>query len=188
LKPAIEILAGIPSIVFGLVALFVISPIIRQLFPGTGVFNAASAAIALGVMVVPVIAAISEDALRAVPRELREGAFALGATRWETAWNVVLPAARSGVIASIILGFSRAIGETMAVTLAAGLVPNMSWNFLEPTQTITAFIANRAGGDLPTGSIEYRAIFALGLVLFVITFAVNLIAQFSLAAQRRKFA
>jgi phosphate transport system permease protein len=188
LKPAIEILAGIPSIVFGLVALFVISPIIRQLFPGTGVFNAASAAIALGVMVVPVIAAISEDALRAVPRELREGAFALGATRWEAAWNVVLPAAGSGVIASVILGFSRAIGETMAVTLAAGLVPNMSWNFLEPTQTITAFIANRAGGDLPTGSIEYRAIFALGLILFVITFVINLIAQFSLAAQRRKFA
>jgi phosphate transport system permease protein len=188
LKPTIEVLAGIPSIVFGLVALFLLSPIIRQIFPGTGVLNALSATIALGVMVVPIIAAISEDALRAVPRDLREGALALGATRWETTWKVVLPAAKSGVSASVILGFSRAIGETMAVTLAAGLVSNMSWNYLEPTQTITAFIANRAGGDLPAGSVPYLAIFALGTVLFVITFIINLTAEFILAKQRRKFA
>jgi phosphate transport system permease protein len=139
-------------------------------------------------MVVPIIASISEDALRAVPVELREASLALGATRWETTWSVVLPAAKSGVTASIILGFSRAVGETMAVTLAAGLVTNMSWNYLEPTQTITAFIANRAGGDLPTGSIEYLAIFALGAVLFILTFAINLVAEYVLSAQRRKFA
>ena len=188
LKPAIEILSGIPSIVFGLVALFILSPIIRQLFPGTGVFNALSATIALGVMVVPIIASIADDALRAVPKDLRAASLALGSTQWETTWNVVLPAAKSGVTAATILGFSRAIGETMAVTLAAGLVSNMSWNYLEPTQTITAFIANRATGDLPAGSIPYLAIFALGSVLFTITFVINLIAEFILAKQRRKFA
>jgi phosphate transport system permease protein len=167
LKPAIEILAGIPSIVFGLVALFVLSPIIASIW-GTGTFTALAATAALGIMVVPIIASISEDALRAVPVELREASLALGATRWETTWSVVLPAAKSGVTASIILGFS--------------------WNYLEPTQTITAFIANRAGGDLPTGSIEYLAIFALGAVLFILTFAINLVAEYVLSAQRRKFA
>lgn len=186
LKPTIEILAGIPSIVFGLIALFIVAPLIQQAFD-TGTFTALGASLALGIMVIPIIAAISEDALRAVPIELREASLALGATRWETTWSVVLPAAKSGVTASVILGFSRAIGETMVVTLAAGFVSNMSWNYLEPTQTITAFIANRAGGDLPTGSIEYLAIFALGAVLFVITFSINLIAEYVLAAQRRKF-
>ncbi len=197
LKPAIEILAGIPSIIFGLVALFILSPLIIDLFgpsklfpvsetPGT--FTALAAILALSIMVIPIIAAISEDALRAVPIELREASLALGATKWETTWSVVLPAAKSGITASVILGFSRAIGETMVVTLAAGLVSNMSWNPLEPTQTITAFIANRAGGDLPTGSIEYLAIFALGALLFVITFIINLVAEYILAAQRRKFA
>lgn len=187
LKPAVEILAGIPSIVFGLVALFIFSPLIQQVF-ATGTFTALAATIALGIMVVPIIASISEDALRAVPRELREASLALGATRWETTWSVVLPAGKSGVTAAVILGFSRAIGETMAVTLAAGLVSNMSWNYLEPTQTITAFMANRAGGDLPTGSIEYLSIFALGTILFVITFVINLVAEAILSAQRRKFA
>lgn len=197
LKPAIEILAGIPSIVFGLVALFIFSPLIIDLFgPGKlipveetpGTFTALAATLALSIMVIPIIAAISEDALRAVPVELREASLALGATRWETTWSVVLPAARSGITASAILGFSRAIGETMVVTLAAGLVTNMSWDYLEPTQTVTAFIANRAGGDLPTGSTAYLAIFALGALLFVITFAINVAAEAILSAQRRKFA
>lgn len=187
LKPTLEVLAGIPSIVFGLVALFVFAPAIQAIW-GTGTFTALAATLALGIMVVPIIAAISEDALRAVPQELREASLALGATRWETTWNVVLPAGRSGVTAAVILGFSRALGETMAVTLAAGLVTNMSWNYLEPTQTITAFIANRAGGDLPTGSVEYLAIFALGAVLFVLTFIINLVAEAILSKQRRKFA
>lgn len=187
IKPTIEILAGIPSIVFGIVALFIIGPFLQGLFDLPTVFSALSATIALGIMVIPIISSISEDALRAVPRELREGAMALGSTQWEAAWKVTLPAARSGITAATILGFSRAVGETMAVTLAAGLVPNNSWSLLEPSQTITAFIANRAGGDLPTGSIAYLSIFAVGLVLFLITFAINLTAQVILARYRRRF-
>ena len=187
LKPAIELLAGIPSIIFGIVALFVVSPLMTAWF-GAPVFNALNATLVLGVMVIPIITTLSEDAIRAVPREIREGAYALGATKWEVTRGVVVPAAGSGLTAAVLLGFSRAIGETMAVTLAAGLVPTMSLDFLEPTQTITAFIANRAGGDLPTGSVEYLAIFALGTVLFVLTFAINVLAQFVLARQRRRYA
>ncbi|MEA3190567.1 MAG: phosphate transport system permease protein [Thermoplasmata archaeon] len=187
LKPTLELLAGIPSIVFGLLALFVIGPFIQSTFHAP-LFTALSASLALGVMVVPIISSISDDALRAVPRELREGALALGATKWEATWKVVLPAARSGITAATILGFSRAIGETMVVTLAAGLVPTMTWDYLEPAQTITSFIANRAGGDLPDGSIQYRSIFAIGAYLFALTFAVNLAAEFILARYRRRFA
>ncbi|HLE48361.1 MAG TPA: ABC transporter permease subunit, partial [Candidatus Thermoplasmatota archaeon] len=129
----------------------------------------------------------SEDALRAVPVELREAALALGATRWESTTRIIVPAAKSGIMAAIILGFGRAIGETMVVTLAAGLRGNMDWNYFLPTQTVTAFIANRAGGDLPQGTIEYASIFAVGIVLFLITFVFNIVATFTLAAQRRKF-
>lgn len=186
LKPVIELLAGLPSIVFGIVAIFVISPILQRWF-GAPVFNALNATIVLGIMVIPIITAISEDALRAVPRELREGALALGATKWESTSRVVVPAAASGITAAVLLGFSRAIGETMAVALAAGALPSMSWNYLEQTQTITAYIANRAGGDLPAGSIEYLSIFAVGIVLFLITLAINVTAQFVLARQRRKY-
>lgn len=186
LKPAIELLAGIPSIIFGLVALFVLSPVMSQLF-GWPLFTAGNAAIMLGVMVLPIITTLAEDALRAVPRELREAALALGATKWETTWGVVVPAAASGITAANILGFSRAIGETMVVTLAAGLVPTLSLSYAEPSQTITAFIANRAGGDLPTGSIEYLSLFAVGFVLFVLTFVINVIAVFLLARQRRRY-
>ena len=186
LKPAIELLAGIPSIIFGIVALFVISPLLTAWF-GAPVFNAMNATLVLGVMVIPIITTLAEDAIRAVPREIREGAYALGATKWEVTRGVVVPAASSGLTAAVLLGFSRAIGETMAVTLAAGLVPTMTLDYLEPTQTITAFIANRAGGDLPTGSVEYLAIFALGTVLFVLTFAINVLAQFVLARQRRRY-
>ena len=188
LKPAIEILAGIPSIVFGIVALFVIGPFIQDLFGLPTVFSALAATLALAVMVIPIICSIAEDALRAVPRELREGAMALGSTKWEAMWQVVLPAARSGISAATILGFSRAVGETMVVTMAAGLVPTNSWSYLVPSQTITAFIANRAAGDLPAGSIAYLSIFAVGLALFVITFAINLAAEFILARYRRRFA
>lgn len=185
-KPAIELLAGIPSIIFGIVAIFVISPFLQENF-GAPVFNAANATIMLGVMVIPIITTLAEDSLRAVPREIREGSYALGATKWETTWRSVVPGASSGITAAVLLGFSRAIGETMVVTLAAGLVSNLSLSYLEPTQTITAFIANRAGGDLPTGSIEYLSIFAVGTVLFLITFVINIIAQGVLARQRRKF-
>jgi phosphate transport system permease protein len=186
LKPAIELLAGIPSIIFGLVALFVVSPIMTKLF-GWPLFTAGNATIMLGVMVLPIITTLAEDALRAVPRELREGALALGATKWETTWGVVVPAAASGITAANILGFSRAIGETMVVTLAAGLVPTLALSYREPSQTVTAFIANRAGGDLPTGSIEYLSLFAVGFVLFLITFAINVVAAMLLARQRRRY-
>jgi phosphate transport system permease protein len=187
LKPAIELLAGIPSIVFGIVALFTISPLLQAYF-GAGVFSAANATVVLGIMVLPIITTLAEDALHAVPNELRQGALALGATRWETTWQVVVPAAASGIAAATLLGFSRAIGETMAVTLAAGLVPTMSLNFLDPTQTITAYVANRAGGDLPTGSVAYLSLFAIGAVLFVITFLLNVVAVAILAKQRRLYA
>lgn len=185
-KPAIELLAGIPSIIFGLVALFVISPIMSAAF-GWPLFTAGNATIMLGVMVLPIITTLAEDALRAVPRDLREGALALGATKWETTWGIVMPAAASGITAANILGFSRAIGETMVVTLAAGLVPNLALDYSEPSQTITAFIANRASGDLPTGSIAYLSLFAIGLVLFILTFVINLVAESLLARQRRKY-
>lgn len=186
LKPAIELLAGIPSIVFGVVAIFTISPLLQAWF-GAGVFSAANATIVLGLMVIPIITTLADDALRAVPRDLREGALALGATKWETTARVVVPAAASGITAAVLLGFSRAVGETMAVTLAAGLLPSMSLNYLDPTQTITAYIANRAGGDLPTGSVEYLSLFAIGIVLFLITFAINVAAEFVLARQRRRY-
>lgn len=188
LKPAIEILAGIPSIVFGIIALFVIGPFIQDLFHLSTVFSALAATLALAIMVVPIICSIAEDALRAVPRELREAAMALGSTKWEATWQVVLPAARSGISAATILGFSRAVGETMVVTMAAGLVPSNSWSYLVPSQTITAFIANRAAGDLPGGSVAYLSIFAVGLALFVVTFSINLAAEFILARYRRRFA
>lgn len=186
LKPAIELLAGIPSIVFGVVALFVVSPLFQRCC-GAGVFSAANATVVLAVMVIPIITSISDDALRAVPWELREGALALGATPWEATVRVVMPAASSGIVAATLLGFARAIGETMAVTLAAGLVPSMSLHFLDPTQTITAFIANRAGGDLPTGSVAYLSLFAIATVLFLLTFAINVAAQWAIARQRRRF-
>ena len=188
LKPAIELLAGIPSIIFAIIAIYLVSPFLKDLFgERVGFQNALSAMIMLGVMVIPIITTIAEDALRAVPRDIREGSYALGATKWETTWRSVVPSASSGITAAVLLGFSRAIGETMVVVLAAGNVPNMSFNVFEPSQTITAFIANRAAGDLPTGSVEYLAIFAVGTVLFLITFAINVVAQYVLARQRRKF-
>lgn len=186
LKPAIELLAGIPSIIFAIIAIFLVSPFLQRHL-GASFQNALSAMIMLGVMVIPIITTLAEDALRAVPREIREGSYALGATKWETTWRSVVPSASSGITAAILLGFSRAIGETMVVVLAAGLVPTMTLDVLQPSQTITAFIANRAGGDLPTGSIEYLSIFAVGTVLFLITFVINIIAQYVLARQRRRF-
>lgn len=190
LKPTIEVLAGIPSIVFGLVAVFVLAPILADTVCNGVTYTALAASIALGVMVIPIIASISEDAIRAVPRELREGAVALGATKWEATWKVTLPAARSGITAATILGFGRAIGETMVVTLVAGLQPSAvgDWNYCHGAATITSYIANRAGGDLPQGSTIYLSIFAVGLLLFALTFVVNLAAQLILARYRRRFA
>ncbi len=177
LKPVLEILAGIPTVVYGYFALTFITPIIRTIFPDTGVFNAASAAIVVGIMIVPMVASLSEDAIYAVPRALREASYGLGATKFETVTRVVVPAALSGIIASFILAISRAIGETMAVTLAAGATPKLTANPLESIQTMTAYIVQVSLGDTPVGSIEYKTIFAVGLLLFCITLAMNILSR-----------
>lgn len=179
-KPLLEILAGIPTVVYGYFALTFVTPIIRSIFPETSVFNALSASIVLGIMLIPMVSSLSEDAMMAVPTSLRAGAYALGSTKFEVATRVVVPAALSGIIASFILALSRAVGETMIVTLAAGATPNLTLNPLESIQTMTAYIVQVSMGDTPHGSIEYRTLFAVGMALFLITFAMNLIGQWVL--------
>ena len=180
-KPILEILAGIPSVVYGFMAIVFVSPIIRQIFPSAGVFNAASACIVVGIMILPMIISLSEDILQSVPISLRAAASALGANKFEVTVRVVLPAALSGIIASFLLAISRAIGETMAVTLAAGATPKLTMNPLESIQTMTAYIVQVSLGDTPAGTIEYRTIFAVGLALFVTTMTMNVIAQYILS-------
>jgi phosphate transport system permease protein len=182
LKPVLEILAGIPTVVYGFFALTFVTPIIRTIWPQTDVYNALSASIVMGIMIIPMVSSLSEDAMSAVPRSLREGAYALGATKFEVATRTVLPAALSGVIASFILAVSRAIGETMIVTIAAGGQANLTLNPLRSVQTMTAYIAQTATGELAHGSIEYQTIFAVGLTLFAITLVMNII---SIAVLRR---
>lgn len=186
-KPVLEILAGIPSVVFGFVAVVLISPMIRSVFPTANVFNAASASIVVGFMILPMIVSLSEDVLRSVPLSLREAAYALGATKLDVTVKVVLPAAVSGIVASFLLAISRAIGETMAVALAAGASPKMTFNWLESIQTMAAYIVQVSGGDTPTGSLEYRTIFAVGLALFVVTMALNILAQWFVSRTREKY-
>lgn len=183
-KPVIELLAGIPSVVFGYFALITITPALRMIIPSTEVFNALSAAIVVGIMTIPMISSLSDDALRSVPRSLREAGYAMGATPFEVTLQVVLPAAISGVIASIILAFSRAIGETMAVTLAAGATPKLTMNFLESIQTMTSYIVQVSMGDTPHGSIEYHSLFAVAIILFVITLSFNIMAEWILKKTR----
>lgn len=178
LKPFLEILAGIPTVVYGYFALTFVTPIIRSVYPGADVFNAASASIVMGIMIVPMVSTLSEDAMVAVPRSLREAAYALGANRFETATRVVVPAALSGIVASFILAISRAIGETMIVTLAAGATPNITGNPFEGIQTMTAYIVQVSLGDTPQGGTEYRTIFAVAATLFLITFAMTFIAHY----------
>ena len=187
LKPLLEILAGIPTVVYGYFALTFVTPLIRMVFPGTDVFNAASAAIVVGVMIIPTVASLSEDALRAVPTALREGAYGLGATKMEVSTRVVVPAALSGVIASFILAVSRAIGETMAVTIAAGNLANLTLNPLESIQTMTAYIVSVSKGDTPQGTVEYQTLFAVGLTLFLITLAMNIVSQWVLSRFREEY-
>lgn len=186
-KPILEILAGIPSVVFGFVAVVLVSPMIRSVFPTANVFNAASASIVVGFMILPMIVSLSEDVLRSVPLSLREAAYALGATKLDVTVKVVLPAAVSGIVASFLLAISRAIGETMAVALAAGASPKMTFNWLESIQTMAAYIVQVSGGDTPTGSLEYRTIFAVGLALFVVTMALNILAQWFVSRTREKY-
>ncbi|HSM61794.1 MAG TPA: phosphate ABC transporter permease subunit PstC, partial [Longimicrobiales bacterium] len=184
LKPTLEVLAGIPTVVYGYFALTFVTPILRGIFPGTEVFNAASASIVVGIMIIPTISSLSEDALRAVPASLREGAYGLGATKLEVSTRVVLPAAISGFFAAFILGISRAIGETMAVTIAAGATPKLTLNPFTSIETMTAYIVQVSRGETPYGTIEYKTIFAVGLVLFVITLAMNWISLLVLRRYR----
>lgn len=178
LKPTLEVLAGIPSVVYGFFAFTFVTPyVLRPLFPETDIFNAASAAIVVGVMIIPTISSLCDDAFRAVPRSLREAAYALSATRLEVSTRVVFPAATSGIVAAILLALARAIGETMAVAIAAGNLAKLTANPLTNVQTMTAYIAQKSLGDTPAGTIEYQTIFAVGLTLFLMTMAVNVIAQ-----------
>lgn len=178
IKPALEVLAGIPTVVFGYFALTFITPeIIQRIWPETMVFNALSGGLAVGILIIPLISSLSEDAIQAVPRDLRDGGFALGATKFEVAVRVVLPAALSGVTASIILAFSRAIGETMIVVLATGGTPNLTANPLESIQTMTAYIVQIATGDVARGTLKYETLFAVGFTLFLMTLATNFLSQ-----------
>lgn len=177
IKPILEVLAGVPTIVYGYFALTFVTPIIREIFPQAGVFNALSASIVVGIMILPMVASLSEDAMVAVPRSLRNGAYALGATRLEVALKVVVPAALSGIIASFVLAISRAVGETMIVTIAAGATPKLTLNPLESVQTMTAYIVQVSSGDIRYGSLEYLTIFAVGMTLFLITLLINIAAQ-----------
>ncbi len=186
-KPVLEVLAGIPSVVFGYLAVVTISPWIRTVFPSAGVFNAASASIVVGIMILPMVVSLSEDVLRSVPRSLREAAYALGATKLDVTVKIVVPAAVSGIVAAFLLALSRAIGETMAVALAAGNTPNMTLNPLESVQTMTAYIVQVSQGDTPAGTLEYRTIFAVGLALFVSTMGLNILAQRFVARMREKY-
>lgn len=177
LKPFLEILAGIPTVVYGYFALTVITPVIQKIFPSTNIFNAASGAIVVGIMIIPMIASLSDDAMRSVPDSLRNAAFALGGTKLDVSAKVVFPSALSGVVASYVLAISRAIGETMAVTLAAGATPKLTINPLESIQTMTAYIVQVSLGDTPAGSTSYQTVFAVGLTLFLMTFVMNILAQ-----------
>lgn len=187
IKPVLEVLAGIPSVVYGYLAVTLVSPVIRDVFESKSIFNAASASIVVGIMILPMIVSLSEDVLRSVPKSLREAAYALGSTKLDVTISVVVPAALSGIMASFLLAISRAIGETMAVTLAAGATPRLTLNPLESVQTMTAYIVQVSQGDVEAGSISYHTIFAVGLALFVWTMLLNILAQWILSRMREKY-
>ena len=182
-KPLLELLSGVPTIIYGYFALLFVTPLLQKIFPGLPGFNLLSAGLVMGLMIVPYVSSISEDAMRAVPMNLREGSYAMGATRLQTAIGVVVPAAFSGIAAAYILGVSRAVGETMILAVAAGMQPNLTFNPLEPAATITAFIVQVALGDLPHGSVGYQTIFAAGLTLMLITLMFNVLGYWL----RRRF-
>ena len=176
LKPLLEVLAGIPTVVFGYFALTFVGPLLQDVGFKVGPFSALSAALVMGVMLIPTVASVSEDAMSAVPRDLRQGAFALGSTRMQVSTRIVVPAAISGIIASFVLAISRAVGETMIVLIAAGGQPNLTLNPTEAVQTMTAFIAATAQGDVATGTTAYKTIFAVGATLFVMTLVMNMVS------------
>ncbi|MFA0759507.1 MAG: hypothetical protein PVTTEEND_000095 [Candidatus Fervidibacter sp.] len=178
LKSVTELLAGIPSVLYGYFALLFVTPLLQKFIPSMSTFNALSPGIVLGFMVLPTIASLSEDIIYAVPQSIREASLALGGTKLQTTFYAVLPAASSGIIAACLLGFARAIGETMLVAIAAGMMPNLTLNPLEPVETMTAYIVQVALGDVPHGTLEYRTIFTVGLTLFVLTLILNLTGIF----------
>lgn len=184
IKPILEILAAIPTVVYGFFALTVITPFLQTIFPGMSGFNALSPGLVMGVMIIPLISSLSEDALYAVPKSLREASYGMGATRFQTAFKVLVPAASSGIIVSVILAISRAFGETMIVAVAAGQEPRFTLNPMVPIETITTYIVQVSMGDVEQGSLEFKTIFAAGMTLFVFTFILNTIT----AKVKRKFA
>jgi phosphate transport system permease protein len=187
-KPTLEILAGVPTVVYGYFALMFVTPLLQRYVPGLAGFNALSPGIVMGIMILPLVSSLSEDAMRAVPQGLREGAYALGATRMQTALRVVVPAAFSGITAAFILAASRAVGETMIVAIAAGQQPRLTGNPFVPIETMTAYIVQVSLGDTPQGTLEYRTIFAVGMLLFLMTFALNLVSTWLRERFRQEYA
>ncbi|MBI4285874.1 MAG: phosphate ABC transporter permease subunit PstC [Chloroflexi bacterium] len=186
-KPLLEILAGIPTVVYGYFALTFVTPLLREVFPSMIVFNALSAGLVMGIMIIPMVSSLSEDAMVAVPGSLRDAAYGLGATRFEVATRVVMPAAISGIVAACILALSRAVGETMIVVIAAGATPKLTLNPLESIQTMTAYIVQISLGETPHGTVEYYTIFAVGLLLFIMTMLMNLFSQWFVRRYREKY-
>lgn len=184
LKSTMEVLAGIPTVVYAYFALTLVTPLLRTVFPGAGAFNAASASLVLGVMVLPTVATLSDDALRGVPRSLKDAAFALGATPAQVTTRVTIPASLSGILASFVLATSRAFGETMVVAVAAGNSPRIVLNPLESVQTLTAYILQAGQGNIAAGTLEYRTLFAVGMMLFLITVGMNFASQWVLSRSR----
>ncbi len=187
IKPILEMLAGVPTVVFGFFALTLVTPFLRDIGIDVDVFNGLSGGLVVGILVVPTIASIAEDALSAVPSGLREASYGLGATKYQTSTKVIVPAALSGIVAGVVLGASRAIGETMVVLLAAGQRPNLTFDMREPVETMTAFIAATGKGDIPTGSLDYKTIFAVGALLFVMTFALNMLSNYMVGRFREEY-
>ena len=187
-KPVLEILAGVPTVVYGYFALQFVTPLLQGIVPGLAGFNALSPGIVMGIMILPLVSSLSEDAMHSVPGGLREGAYALGATRMQTALRVVVPAAFSGISAATVLAMSRAIGETMIVAIAAGQQPRLTANPFVPIETMTAYIVQVSLGDTPTGTLEYRTIFAVGMLLFVTTFLLNLLSNWLRERFREEYA
>jgi len=174
-KPILELLAAVPTVVYGYFALLFLTPILQKVITNLSGFNALSPGIIMGIMIIPYVSSVSEDAMKAVPMHIREGSYAMGATKFQTAFKVVIPAAFSGIAAAFIVGISRAIGETMVVAIAAGMMPNLTFNPIEPIQTLTAYIVGVSLGDVPHGTIEYKTIFAAGITLFLMTLLLNIL-------------
>ncbi|MBI3620769.1 MAG: phosphate ABC transporter permease subunit PstC [Nitrospirae bacterium] len=187
IKPTLEVLAGVPTVVYGYFALLFVTPLLQRFIPGMSGFNALSAGIVMGIMIIPMISSLSEDAMYAVPNSLREAAYALGASKLQVSLRVVVPAAFSGIAASFLLGVSRAVGETMIVAIAAGQLPQLTANPLVPVETMTAYIVQVSLGDTPTGTLEYRTIFAVGMMLFLSTLGLNLFSQWLRERYREQY-